>query len=100
MHEGTLIRELVNKVNEQAAANGAKRVVAVQVKVGDFSHVSANHLREHFEHEAAGTLCEGARLDTVTVGGLDNPLSLEIVLDSIEIEEASEIPDVAVAVGN
>jgi hydrogenase nickel incorporation protein HypA/HybF len=87
MHEGTLVRELVAKVNAIAEAEGATSVSAVAVKVGDFSHVSADHLREHFAHEAAGTISEGARLDVEPVGGMDNPLALEIVLESIEIQQ-------------
>jgi hydrogenase nickel incorporation protein HypA/HybF len=86
MHEGTLIKELVRKVNEVAAAEGATHVHAVGVKVGDFSHVSADHLREHFVHEAAGTAAEGARVDVEPISGLDNPMSLEIVLDTVEID--------------
>ena len=86
MHEGTLIRELVGKVNEIATAEGAARVVSVSVSVGDFSHCSADHLREHFVQESAGTLADGADLKIHAVGSLDDPMSLEIVLDSIELD--------------
>jgi len=86
MHEGTLVRELVRKVNALAAAERAVSVPVVRVKVGDFSHVSAGHLREHYAHEAAGTISAGALLEVESVGGFDDPMALEIVLDSIEVE--------------
>jgi hydrogenase nickel incorporation protein HypA/HybF len=95
MHEGTLIKDLVKKINELALAEGATRVDGVRVKVGEFSHVSADHLREHFVHESRGTLCEGARVDVDMISGLDNPDSLEIILETIDLD----IPDVVEMAG-
>ena len=86
MHEGTLINELVHKVQTIAETEHATRVISVAVKVGDFSHVSADHLREHFQHAAIGTLAEGARFDIEAVSDTEDPNALEIVLDSIQIE--------------
>jgi hydrogenase nickel incorporation protein HypA/HybF len=86
MHEGTLINELVHKVETIAVAEHAARVTSVSVKVGDFSHVSADHLREHFELAAKGTVAEGAQFDVVAVSDREDPNALEVVLDSIEIE--------------
>ena len=86
MHEGTLINDLVRKVTAVAAAEHATRVTAVAVKVGDFSHISPDHLREHFVLAARGTIAEGARLDFAPVSDADDPTALEIVLVSIEID--------------
>jgi len=85
MHEGTLIRELVGKVNEVATQEGATRVLRVNVKVGDLSHASPDHLRQHFDFETSGTISEGAILQVEPVSGADDPLSLEIMIDSIEL---------------
>ena len=86
MHEGTLINDLVRKVTTVAQQQQAVRVSAVSIKVGDYSHVSAAHLREHFEHASRGTIAEGARLDVQRVSDTDDPNALEVVLDSIEVE--------------
>jgi hydrogenase nickel incorporation protein HypA/HybF len=85
MHEGTLVNDLVCKVTSVARAEHATKVTAIAVKVGDFSHVSADHLREHFALAVHGTIAERARLDVEAVSNADDPDALEIVLDSIEI---------------
>jgi hydrogenase nickel incorporation protein HypA/HybF len=86
MHEGMLINDLVRKITSIAREQQATRVIAATVRVGDYSHVSSDHLREHFELAARGTLAQDARLDVIAVGGTDDPTALELVLDSIEIE--------------
>ncbi|HLJ68125.1 MAG TPA: hydrogenase maturation nickel metallochaperone HypA [Chloroflexota bacterium] len=86
MHEGTLVNDLVRKVTAVAQQQNATRVTAVSVKVGDFSHVSAEHLREHFEHASRGTIAQGARFDVEAVSDTEDPNALEIVLDSVEVE--------------
>jgi hydrogenase nickel incorporation protein HypA/HybF len=87
MHEGTLINELVHKVVAVAEAEHASKVTGVAIRVGEFSHVSPNHLREHFEHAARGTIVQGARLAIDTIADTTDPLALEIVLESVEIED-------------
>ena len=86
MHEGTLIKDLVHRVVKIAETEHATRVTTVSIRVGDFSHASADHLREHFVHETQGTVADGARLNILPVGGLDDPKSLEIVLNEVEVE--------------
>ncbi len=86
MHEGTLITDLVHKVEAIALQENAKRVKSVSIRVGDFSHASPEHLREHFEHDTKGTVAEGARLEVQTISDIRDPKALEIVLESLEIE--------------
>jgi hydrogenase nickel incorporation protein HypA/HybF len=86
MHEGTLINDLIWKVTSTAQAQHAAKVTDVSIKVGDFSHVSADHLCEHFMLAARGTIAEGARLHVERVSDTNDPNALEILLDSIEIE--------------
>ncbi len=54
MHEMHLIKSLMKKIDEVAAANQASRVSRVQVRLGAFSHISAEHFREHFDEAARG----------------------------------------------
>lgn len=63
MHEFSLMKGLMRKVESVAAENQARRVVGVRVRLGALSHMTPEHFREHFEHAARGTLAEDARLD-------------------------------------
>jgi hydrogenase nickel incorporation protein HypA/HybF len=65
MHETGLVRDLIRRIDQAAAANGAARVSGVGVWLGALSHLSAAHFREHFEIESRGSAAEGARL-TIT----------------------------------
>jgi hydrogenase nickel incorporation protein HypA/HybF len=85
MHEGTLVRDLVRKVTSLAQVEGGARVTQVTVKLGRLSHISPSHLREHFEHETLGTIAEGAWLDVEVMPNTDDPMALELILDSIQV---------------
>lgn len=85
MHEYALIADLIRKVTAIAHAEGAQKVIGVQVRLGALCHVSAAHLREHFLQAAAGTIAEGARLDIEVSTDIADPLAQEIVLDSVEV---------------
>lgn len=88
MHEGTLIRDLVGKIEELAKANKAKGVSCVRVKLGALSHCSPDHFREHFEEEIKGTLVENATLEVECLPeDLSDPNAQEVVLESIDIVE-------------
>jgi hydrogenase nickel incorporation protein HypA/HybF len=85
MHEASLMRDLMRKVLEVAAAQNATRVTAVSVRLGALSHMTPGHFQEHFDQAAAGTIAEGARIhakedhDTTAAGAAD------VVLESIEV---------------
>ena len=88
MHEGTLVRDLVAKIEELAKSNGAKGVSRVKVQLGAFSHCSPEHFREHFVEEAKGTLAEQATLEVECLSeDLTDPNAQEVVLESIDIIE-------------
>jgi hydrogenase nickel incorporation protein HypA/HybF len=72
MHESSLIPDLMEKINQVARDNGAKKVVAVELEVGAMAGISPDHLREHFDEAAVGTPAEGAEL-RITVA--EDPLS-------------------------
>ena len=86
MHEASLIRSLMRKIDELAQAEGAARVTTVRVWLGALSHMSPQHFREHFEQEAKHGIAEGAVLDIETSADIDDPNAQDLLLRSIEVE--------------
>lgn len=86
MHEFSLINSLMRKIGDIARQNGAAKVSGVKVKLGALAHISADHFREHFEHAAAGTVAEGARLE-IELGRDDDPQAQDIILQNVSVEE-------------
>lgn len=86
MHEASLMANLMRRIDEVARAEGARRVVGISVWLGALSHMSSEHLAEHFEQVAAGTIAEGARLDVAVSDDTDDAKAQEIVLESVEVE--------------
>ena len=87
MHESGVTRDLVRKIEAIAREHGAERVTGVRLLVGPLAGMSESHLREHFEHDAHGTLAEGARLEVVAGDVRLDALSAEVLLESIEVAE-------------
>ena len=86
MHEKSLIDNLVKKIEALAAAHGADRITGVKVRLGALSHISAEHFREHFEHETGGTIAEGASLEVEVSEDLNDPHAQDILLVSVDVE--------------
>ena len=86
MHETGLVRDLIRRVTQAADANGAGRVVGVQVRLGALSHLSATHFRDHFETESRGTPAEGARLTITEATDAADPQAQQVLLESLELE--------------
>lgn len=86
MHETGLVRDLIRRIDQAAAANGAARVSGVRVWLGALSHLSADHLREHFVVEARGSIAEGARLVITESDDLADPDAQHVRLESLEME--------------
>jgi hydrogenase nickel incorporation protein HypA/HybF len=87
VHELSLLQGLMRQVEGVSRAHGGARVASVQVRLGALAHISAEHLREHFEQAAAGTAAEGARLDVDEDLDPGDPAAQDILLESVEIEE-------------
>lgn len=87
MHEMTLLRDLLHKIDEIARREQASRVVGVKVRIGALAHISGEHFREHFEEATQGHVAQGARLDVVELSDESDPLAQEIVLESLEVED-------------
>ncbi len=86
MHEATLMRGLMRRIDEVSRQENAARVVAVSVWLGALSHMSPEHFAEHFVEAARGTIAEGARLRTTISDDLEHPDAQGVLLESVEVE--------------
>ena len=86
MHESSLIPSLLEKIEALGREHHATMVVAVDVSIGELSGIGAEHFKEHFIAETAGTIADGAELrvrvneDPFTAG------SHSVLLESVELE--------------
>lgn len=87
MHEFSLLKDLLRKIENIAQENGSDQVIGVKVKLGALAHISPSHLREHFDQAVVGTVAEGARLDIEALHDERDPHAQDIVLDSVEVAE-------------
>lgn len=87
MHELSIVRGMVDAALETAEKHNASRIARVSVVLGDFTHVTEESLRFHFEIMSKGTAAEHAevtiRKEQGSVNCLDcgntNPAGLEPV---------------------
>lgn len=87
MHEFSLMGDLIRKIESVAREQGAGRVSAVKVRLGAISHISPEHLREHFAAAARGTTADGAELVVDTGTDATDPHAQEIWLESVTLAE-------------
>ncbi len=80
MHEMSLLRGLMAQISEAARLNGGNRVSVVRLKLGPLAHIEPDHLREHFEEAARGTVADSARLEIQTTDELH-----ELTLESLDL---------------
>jgi hydrogenase nickel incorporation protein HypA/HybF len=85
MHEASLMRGLMRKIEQVAADESAAGIVGVEVWLGALSHMSAAHFAEHFAQASAGTLAEGAKLDVTVSDDTAHPNAQDILLVSVEV---------------
>ncbi len=86
MHEASLMKDLMGKIETLGEAENARRVIMVRVWLGALSHMSPEHFREHFAHSSSGTLAEGAALEFEVSGDISDPNAQALILQSIEVE--------------
>ena len=87
MHEASLMKNLMGKVEQLALEHGAGRVTRIGVKLGALSHFSPDHFREHFEQASRGTVAEGASLDIELLTDISDPNAQDVLLDSADVED-------------
>jgi Zn finger protein HypA/HybF involved in hydrogenase expression len=78
MHELAAAQDVVKTALAAAEAEGAKKIVAIILQIGDL--YGADQMRELIAMEAKGTIAEGARLDIESVAGPS------VRVESIEVE--------------
>ena len=86
MHETGLVRDLIRRIDQDAAANGAARVSGVRVWLGALSPLSAAHFREHFEIESRGSAAEGASLTITESADPADPDAQHLRLETLDLE--------------
>jgi len=87
MHEFSLIKDLIHKITTIAHEQHASKVLSVTVKLGALSHISQDHFRDHFIHASHGTVAEGAQININIMTDTTDPLSQEVLLESIEVNK-------------
>lgn len=87
MHEASLMKNLMRKIEDVAREAKASRVAKVKVKLGALSHMSEEHFREHFETSSAGTVAEGAEVMVKLETDTNHPQAQDIILESVDVSE-------------
>ncbi len=87
MHESGIIEDLIRKIEAAARENEAKKVVSVDLAIGALAAIEPDHLREHFEIAARGTVAEGAELHMEVSEDPLAPEASSIRLTAFEIEK-------------
>ncbi len=87
MHEFSLLKDLLSKVQTIARENNSDGISGVKVKLGALAHISPEHFREHFNHAVIGTPIEGAKLEIEILTDMSDPHAQDIILDSVELVE-------------
>lgn len=86
MHEASLMKDLMRQLNSIAEKEGAIRIKGIHVWLGALSHMSHEHFLEHFEQAAAGTLAEGATVNTTLSDDDEDANAQTIILKEVEVE--------------
>jgi hydrogenase nickel incorporation protein HypA/HybF len=87
MHEMSLLKDLIGKIEAIAEDNNSSKIVRVKVRLGALAHISPDHFREHFERSALGTPAQGAELEIEVMTDITNPQAQNIMLESVSIAE-------------
>ena len=87
MHERALVRDIVRQINDLAQATNARRVMRAKVRLRAFSHLSAEHFREHFTVAARDTPASGAVLDNEVSDDPHDPHAQHVCLERIDLDE-------------
>ena len=91
MHEHALMKDVMRKIEEVAAEQGAERVSHVTVRLGALSHFTPDHFREHFDDASRGTIAEGATVDALLEDDMTADRARDVVIESIQIETADRV---------
>jgi hydrogenase nickel incorporation protein HypA/HybF len=62
VHELPVIKSVLDVCVRNAEANGAHKVLSIELKVGKMSDLEAEWMQRYFDFVSKGTLAEGAKL--------------------------------------
>ena len=85
MHEHSLMIDLVHKAESVVQANGAIGASRVTVRLGALSHISPEHLRDHFARITTGTLLAGAVLEVEPAEDVAAPDAMDVTLTAVDV---------------
>jgi hydrogenase nickel incorporation protein HypA/HybF len=85
MHEQSLMQDLVRKAESVVRDAGATGATRVMVRRGALSHMSPEHLSEHFDRMVVGTLLTGARLEIEDDTDVADRSALDLVLTAVDV---------------
>ncbi len=83
MHEYSLLKDLLGKVQQLSAVEN-QSPVAVNLQLGALAHISAGHLREHWQQAVVGTALQSVKLRIRELHDTSHPQAQDIVLESLE----------------
>jgi len=86
MHEASLMKTLMRRLDEIAAAEKAKRITGVSVWPAAMRHMSPEHFNEHFEEPSDGTIADGAKLNILVSDDANYANAQEIHVRSVTVE--------------
>ncbi|MFM8859444.1 MAG: hydrogenase/urease maturation nickel metallochaperone HypA [Methylocystis sp.] len=86
MHEAHLMNDFISKIEQIAFQENAKKVISVKVWLGALTNMSSAHFLEHFMQSSAGTILEGAHIETVISQDLLDKNAQNILIDSLEVD--------------
>ena len=86
MHEASLMKNLMGKIERLAREHNASRVTRLGIQLGALSHFSPDHFREHFAQASRGTVAEGASLEIEVLTDIADPRAQDVILDNADIE--------------
>jgi hydrogenase nickel incorporation protein HypA/HybF len=86
MHETRLVGDLLRKIGEVAAHEGASHIRRIRVKLGPWAEMTPDHFREHFVHASRGTPAEGSELEITLAADPSDSLGQDVILESVDME--------------
>jgi len=86
MHESSMMKGVLRRIETIAAAEHATRVVRVSVRLGALSQMSPGHFAEHFTHAVQGTVAADAELDVSVSDNALDAAAQDIIVESVEVE--------------
>lgn len=86
MHEMSLFKDLMHKVEALSTEHAGKKIVKMKIRLGALSHLSPAHFRYHFDALAKGSAAEHAALEIEEGSDQDAPDAQSVTLLTVELE--------------